>query len=508
MAKRQDRRRRERQLLAKLRRLEREEEARRGLDAPAVDPFGSLDFGTAPEEADTAPFVHPPFGFLPPELPARNPLRAQDALSGVLEEPMATRVPPLMGSPVLPSTFGSVAPDLLLDGTAGREPVATRAVIPPFGFLPPALPVRNPRRTRDTLISGSGDDVPMGGAGADTLGSLGDTIFEGGPVGGVAFGSLPLRNPQRASGTLIGSGGASPEELARQDELVADEDEVLDGRPVILPGFKTQRQREGMNAFARRRREEERRIKEEQIRRGVPADGKGVRLDGLTAAEGALVSTAETLRKDAGVRQWYMDTIRQNARNVEKEMLDKGLSPQRAANRAVELRNKTMEDARNRGSAFGKALAEKLKRQGLGLDFLQDRNAQRIFGENFKNLSDADKVTVWKRIVERSGQDRPSVSKFAKIGGAAARSLWLATFGIAAHEILSADDKLAALAREGAKIGGGVLGGMAGGGLAGLACGPGAPLCSGAGTIIGGIVGAVGGDNLFDIGADMLKSEN
>ncbi|MCG8560467.1 MAG: hypothetical protein MI824_11755 [Hyphomicrobiales bacterium] len=82
MARRQDRRRRERQLLAKLRQLEREEDARRGLGAPAVDPFGSLDFGTAPEEADAVPFVSPPFGFLSPSLPARNPVHSRDTLSG------------------------------------------------------------------------------------------------------------------------------------------------------------------------------------------------------------------------------------------------------------------------------------------------------------------------------------------------------------------------------------------------------------------------------------------
>ena len=80
MARRQDRKRRERPLLAKLRRLEREEDARRGLGAPAVDPFGSLDFGTAPEAADAAPFGRPPFGFLAPLPPGRNALRAPDSL--------------------------------------------------------------------------------------------------------------------------------------------------------------------------------------------------------------------------------------------------------------------------------------------------------------------------------------------------------------------------------------------------------------------------------------------
>jgi len=69
-------------LLAKLRRLEREEEARRGLGASEVDPFGSLDFGTAPEAADAVPFVSPPFGFLSPTLPARNPVHSRDTLSG------------------------------------------------------------------------------------------------------------------------------------------------------------------------------------------------------------------------------------------------------------------------------------------------------------------------------------------------------------------------------------------------------------------------------------------
>lgn len=148
----------------------------------------------------------------------RNLMRPVPRLRDVLERIERNEVRLLLlGMPV-------ADPFLDLDlGTSSDAAGAAPAAVAPFGFAPPASPVHNPRRMPDTLSGRRGDDVLIGGAGSDTLGSLGEIIFDDDPVGGVAFGSLPLRNPQRASGAIIGSGGARPEELARQDDGMNDQ---------------------------------------------------------------------------------------------------------------------------------------------------------------------------------------------------------------------------------------------------------------------------------------------
>ena len=73
MARRQDRRRRERQLLAKLRQLEREEDARRGLGAPAApDKLGPTPIHSATRCSSLAERFG---GTIPARQDSRGPVR-------------------------------------------------------------------------------------------------------------------------------------------------------------------------------------------------------------------------------------------------------------------------------------------------------------------------------------------------------------------------------------------------------------------------------------------------
>ena len=61
----------------------------------------------------------------------------------------------------------------------------------------------------------------------------------------------------------------------------------------------------------------------------------------------------------------------------------------------------------------------------------------------------------------------------------------------------TAEDKTREVAHEAAVLGGGFVGSAAAGAVAGLACGPGAPVCVTLGVFIGGVLGALGTDWMF-----------
>lgn len=82
--------------------------------------------------------------------------------------------------------------------------------------------------------------------------------------------------------------------------------------------------------------------------------------------------------------------------------------------------------------------------------------------------------------------------------------LWLVTAGLAAYEILTAENKTAAAVREGASIGGGLAGAWARGQL-GLFCGPWAWVCSPLGALIGGFAGAEGMADAADYVTDTVS---
>jgi hypothetical protein len=165
---------------------------------------------------------------------------------------------------------------------------------------------------------------------------------------------------------------------------------------------------------------------------------------------------------------------------------------------ASQMRNVLMDAMRGQSSEIARAYAVSVKTQGKSLPELELKYAKRLFGKSFEALSKSQKGNVWKEIVFSSGRPRMEANQLAKTMGRAGRGFVAITIAISVYNIATADDKLIASAKEGAIIGGGLLGSVGGGAVAGLACGPGAPVCVTIGVFIGGVMFAVGTEITFD----------
>lgn len=217
----------------------------------------------------------------------------------------------------------------------------------------------------------------------------------------------------------------------------------------------------------------------------------------LTVMESEALNFAYRFINDGNVRISYINQTKMLAQEYRKKVTSGAMPPKEAALQVYELRNQIMEAQRLRTSDIGRAKAVNLKHTGLDLSELTEKYAQRKFDTSFLKLSPAHQNQVYLEIIESSGRARPSVNTAANRLSNLGKGLLVVTVGIAIYNITSADNKKKAIAREGAVISGGFVGGAAGGALAGLACGPGAPVCSVMGVFIGGALGAMGADFTF-----------
>ena len=204
------------------------------------------------------------------------------------------------------------------------------------------------------------------------------------------------------------------------------------------------------------------------------------------------------LTNDARLRARYFELTAKAAAEL-REAVDTGrISPAAAAAQANRLRNEIMELTRRQTSDFGRAIAQQVKASGKSLDQLMEIYAQRRYRVSFSRLYRLEQQVIFMEIVEASGRANPRWSAVAQRWGRYGRGLFALSVAISAYNILTAENILVASAREGGRLGFGLLGGAAGGAVAGLACGPGAPVCSSVGIIAGGIAGALGADLIFD----------
>lgn len=157
-----------------------------------------------------------------------------------------------------------------------------------------------------------------------------------------------------------------------------------------------------------------------------------------------------------------------------------------------------MDAMRGQSSEIARAYAVSLKTQGKSLPELESKYAKKLFGRSFNALSETQKGKIWKEIVFSSGRPRMEANQLAKTMGRAGRGFIAVTVAISVYNIATAEDKIVASAKEGAVLGGGLLGSVAGGAAAGLACGPGAPVCVTVGVFVGGVMFAVGAEITFD----------
>lgn len=217
----------------------------------------------------------------------------------------------------------------------------------------------------------------------------------------------------------------------------------------------------------------------------------------LALLEGQVANLARTLTTDAKVRIWYLKRIKDASNEVLQDYRSGRLKVLEAARKAHGLRGQVLTEARNLGTARGRAIAEKTKERNPPFRHFEDKYAK-DFKKDFEKLNRQQQIKVWEKIVERSGAGNVKYSDKAARMGQFGRVLWFATFAIAAYSIIESENKVRETAKQGAIIGGSIAGGAMGGGAAGILCGPGAPVCATAGIIIGGFFGALGVDIGFD----------
>lgn len=201
---------------------------------------------------------------------------------------------------------------------------------------------------------------------------------------------------------------------------------------------------------------------------------------------------------DAKVRAEYQLKSKALSREILNDVKSGKISSFQGAKQASQMRNVLMDAMRGQSSEIARAYAVSLKTQGKSLPELESKYAKRLFGKSFETLTETQKGKIWREIVFSSGRPRMEANQLAKTMGKAGKGFVAITIAISVYNIATAEDKLMASAKEGAVIGGGLLGSVAGGAAAGLACGPGAPVCVTIGVFIGGVMFAVGAEITFD----------
>lgn len=219
----------------------------------------------------------------------------------------------------------------------------------------------------------------------------------------------------------------------------------------------------------------------------------------IRALEAEIANAGAHLTIDAAARQAYSRQIQEMANELRLQANSGRITWAQAAKQAQETRNAIMEVIRGRSTPVGRAMAERLKREGKSLNELIARKSQQLYGSsaNFNRLSMAQKNAVYAEIVKSAGNSNPRVTAQMRALSRAGRGLLVVSIAISVYSVANAQDKAGAARRELAVTGAGIGGGIAGGALAGLACGPGAPVCVTVGAFVGGALAAFGVDFLW-----------
>jgi hypothetical protein len=198
--------------------------------------------------------------------------------------------------------------------------------------------------------------------------------------------------------------------------------------------------------------------------------------------------------KDSNARLRYQKLIEKGAKEILEKVAQGQLTAEAAARAAHAMRNEFLDHIRGISSEIGRALAVRMKKTGLSLDFLLDQKSNRLFGSTFRELSfDSQKKDVFLKVVESAGTANKEVSAIVKFLGKSGRVFLVTTAAFAIYHVCESEDKLGAAAEESLGLTLGSMLSMAGG-WAGAFCGPGAVVCVPVGVMIGGALGALGAD--------------
>lgn len=216
--------------------------------------------------------------------------------------------------------------------------------------------------------------------------------------------------------------------------------------------------------------------------------------DSIAALRADAYNVGAYIAWDSKIRIEYGRRINEMASELRSAAANGRITWAQAAQQASETRNFIMELTRARTSPVGLAIAQQIKGKGKTLNEVIDNKKSQLFGKNvdFNRLSLEYKNTVYFEVVRSSGKDRTNITTLMRRLSKTARGLVVMSLAMSVYTIASADNKVAATAREVTTMGAGIGGGVGGGALAGLLCGPGAPVCVGIGAFVGGALAAFG----------------
>lgn len=214
----------------------------------------------------------------------------------------------------------------------------------------------------------------------------------------------------------------------------------------------------------------------------------------VRSLEAEIANVGVHLTIDGAARETYRRQIRVMADRLRMEATIGKITWAQAAERAQETRNLIMEIVRGRSTPIGRAIAEKIKRDGKTLNELIARKTLQLHGKNavFSRLSSAQQNAVYAHIVRSAGASNRRVTPIIRRLSYAGRGLIIVSIALSVYTIATADNKANAAGKELAITGTGIGGGFAGGAVAGLACGPAAPVCVTASAFVGGALASFG----------------
>jgi hypothetical protein len=220
--------------------------------------------------------------------------------------------------------------------------------------------------------------------------------------------------------------------------------------------------------------------------------------DALKGVETTALNFATRFINDSKVRLKYLKGVKRYSDELLKAVNSGELTPEAAATQANAFRNSMMESSRLASSDVGRAVAEQIKAKGKTLPELLEYYAGKKFGKSFSSLAKGDQDAVYLAIVESGGRANAGVSASAARWGKLGRGMLVITLAISIYNISTSDNIWRTTAREGAGLAGGLAVGAGAGAAAGWVTGPGYPVTVGVSAFVGGVLGALGMDYVFD----------
>lgn len=214
----------------------------------------------------------------------------------------------------------------------------------------------------------------------------------------------------------------------------------------------------------------------------------------IKSLEATAASAGVHLKIDSTARRIYAREIQIMSDNYRREVASGKLTWAQAAEQAQLTRNVIMQLIRSRTTPVARAIAQRTKAEGRGLNALVAEKTTKLFGKNadFTKLSASKQNSVFAEIVASAGRSDQTFTRNVRRLSSLGRSVILLSLALSTYNVLTARDKSTAVKRELLTTTAGIGGSIGAGALAGLACGPGAPLCVTIGAFVGGALAAFG----------------